>query len=543
VVTEDVFEENFDAAGTITVNNPNPEDALVVPLTDLLNGHSGVIDQTSCDFDGTNLTVAAGGSETCDYEANDLPYDDVADAPTLNTATITLNSIVFSASDPIEWTVNVIRGSATLNDDRYPYSGEPVSDGWTSTYPDSYTCSTNLGDYIGGMDLDNQVSNTAEVYSESALQDSSTATTEIDCYIPLVSKTANTSFDRTWTWTIDKWADQTEITLLNGVTVTVNYTIVLDATSADSNWGIDGTITVQNPNPDSAMIVALSDVLDDGTTVVIDEATCEYSSGYLMVAASSSETCEYSANPDDDSATENTATVTLNGIDFDATAVVDWSSATINHIDEEITVTDDYGTPGDTTDDLTWTINALTDTLPFTIEYSRMFTVADFPFCGDHYVINTASFLTNELFLSDVDSWSGLFHIPCDEGCTPGFWQGGTGFPLWDEEPDGDFIPPNGNPFAHDTLFNDFFTSHDDLAGLTMFELVSTGGGPNPVRKAARDLVAAFLNASHSGVNYPYTTAQLTAMWDTAVADGGDQAFIDLHGDLNEANELGCQIG
>ncbi|MFO7591040.1 MAG: hypothetical protein R6X23_09090 [Acidimicrobiia bacterium] len=43
-VFEDVFEENFDVSGTITVSNPNPEDALVVPLTDFVDGVAATID-------------------------------------------------------------------------------------------------------------------------------------------------------------------------------------------------------------------------------------------------------------------------------------------------------------------------------------------------------------------------------------------------------------------------------------------------------------------------------------------------------------------
>lgn len=76
-----------------------------------------------------------------------------------------------------------------------------------------------------------------------------------------------------------------------------------------------------------------------------------------------------------------------------------------------------------------------------------------------------------------------------------------------------------------------------------MFELVSTGGGANAVRRAARSLVAAYLNASHDGVDYAFTTSQLEAKWDAAVAEDSDQAFQDLHAELDEQNNLGCDIG
>jgi hypothetical protein len=44
-----------------------------------------------------------------------------------------------------------------------------------------------------------------------------------------------------------------------------------------------------------------------------------------------------------------------------------------------------------------------------------------------------------------------------------------------------------------------------------MMDLVGTGGGSDDAQKAARDVVAAYLNASF-GMNYPFTTAD-QCMW------------------------------
>jgi hypothetical protein len=129
---------------------------------------------------------------------------------------------------------------------------------------------------------------------------------------------------------------------------------------------------------------------------------------------------------------------------------------------------------------------------------------------------------------------------PGGEGCTPGAWQGGNGKWRWDEDPDPDWNPPNGNPFYHDTLFNGFFTPWGSLDGLTMYDLVRRGGGKDDARKAARSLVAAYLNASHDSVDYPLTTAELFDAWDDAVA--GNTAFIDLHTSLDTLNNLGCEL-
>ena len=97
--------------------------------------------------------------------------------------------------------------------------------------------------------------------------------------------------------------------------------------------------------------------------------------------------------------------------------------------------------------------------------------------------------------------------------------------------------PESASSNTHDTLFNAFFTPHPNLDELTMLDLVSTGGGSDPVRRAARSVVAAYLNASHGDVAYPYTTAELVAMWAAAVAADSFQA---LHTLLDGANNLGC---
>jgi hypothetical protein len=150
------------------------------------------------------------------------------------------------------------------------------------------------------------------------------------------------------------------------------------------------------------------------------------------------------------------------------------------------------------------------------------------------------------------DSFAHTFVNAVLEGCTPGFWQGGPDKPdpqaggarLWDGDPfdaaypiypDPDWVASGGqgsNPYIHATFFNDFFTPYGGLAGFDMFDLVGTGGGPDDFQKAGRSLVAAYLNASW-GMNYPYTTVELTNKWADAVISGD---FLTLHNLLDAAN-------
>ena len=146
---------------------------------------------------------------------------------------------------------------------------------------------------------------------------------------------------------------------------------------------------------------------------------------------------------------------------------------------------------------------------------------------------------------------------PPNEGCTPGFWQGGVGAPLWNEASifdtgtgDPDWTPALGNPFSHDTLFNDFFTPWTDakssLAGYTMWDLADWDGMPNKLKnqtpvKTARMLVAAYLNSAHSGVDFGYTTGELETLWTGAV--NNPNLFRSVFNELGEANQRGCPLG
>ena len=136
--------------------------------------------------------------------------------------------------------------------------------------------------------------------------------------------------------------------------------------------------------------------------------------------------------------------------------------------------------------------------------------------------------------------------VPPDEACTPGFWRGGFGNTLWNTVSDPDWTANGGdgnNPFIHTTLFNSFFAPHSSLAGLTMFDLVSTGGGPIIQRATARFLVAAYLNAAF-GVNQGFTTAGLIAAWAAAVAMPNDPVvgFQALFNTLASSFDPDCPI-
>jgi len=178
-------------------------------------------------------------------------------------------------------------------------------------------------------------------------------------------------------------------------------------------------------------------------------------------------------------------------------------------------------------------------TCNFTADYTIQF---DDP----NPLVNVVTVLYHpEGFPNDItDDDDHMVQIPI-LGCTPGFWQGGAGAPLWDVPMDQDWFDGGYatpyNPYDHNTLFNDFFNDALDingnglvdidtrLDGYTMYQLVSSGGGSDPAVKAARDMVAAYLNESAFPTDYPADSLEaLLIQWYDAVA-GGDAGLAAFH--------------
>jgi hypothetical protein len=119
------------------------------------------------------------------------------------------------------------------------------------------------------------------------------------------------------------------------------------------------------------------------------------------------------------------------------------------------------------------------------------------------------------------------------------FWMGKSGEDAddwWSESNDAGWGQHGGrgtNPFQHATQFSPFFTAHGQLQNMTMWAVLDGSGGSS-ARKAARELVAAYLNASFDR-RYPFTQATLKAMWTTAV-NHGDRALDALRSLLRATN-------
>ena len=124
-----------------------------------------------------------------------------------------------------------------------------------------------------------------------------------------------------------------------------------------------------------------------------------------------------------------------------------------------------------------------------------------------------------------------------NEGCTPGYWKNHTD--NWEE-------------YTTDTKLSTLWTFPAELSEFgdwTMLEALQAQGGPG-VKGATeiliRAAVAAYLNAAHEGVGYPYRRAaapfNIKSHVNAALASLNRGKIIDLASTLDKANNLGCPL-
>lgn len=125
------------------------------------------------------------------------------------------------------------------------------------------------------------------------------------------------------------------------------------------------------------------------------------------------------------------------------------------------------------------------------------------------------------------------------EGCTPGYWKNHAGY-----GPQGNSWPPSG--YAPADLFSSVFTGATTLsASLTLHDALGLPGGggiAGAERNLARAAVAALLNASHPGVNYPLTAADVISQVNAALATQHRGTMLALAEQLDIRNNLGCPL-
>lgn len=158
-----------------------------------------------------------------------------------------------------------------------------------------------------------------------------------------VTKTATTSWEKVYTWDVEKSVDPSQLEMKTGETGVANWKVDVTQTGFTArNAVVSGTITVSNPNGVDVTGVSVVDALP-GAVVDCDGTAGEpYVSSGLTVPANGNVQCAYTAARDSSNGGTNeaTATGTLDGVDVSDSGSADFAfgepSAEINKTVEAV---------------------------------------------------------------------------------------------------------------------------------------------------------------------------------------------------------------
>lgn len=461
-------------AVTFTVTQDST-DAVVATLTPNFSAVSIDAGGTFCgswDIYFNPALVASGNrfTVTADITSNNVPGDSV------------------SASADLQEGPHVINDTLVVSDSNGHGSPWTFYDSGTQTYEETFTCDEDAGRH------DNTVS--ATVYLSGIPKPRSAgASVQVNCYGLNVSKTAGTTFERKYTWGIDKSSGISSLTLSPGQTVTVPYSVTVNVTGqVDGQFFVGGGIRVSNPAPMAAVIDGVSDVVSGGIAAGV---TCPVSFPYTL-GAGETLNCSYGAALPDASDRLNTATavqqnyayapdgstVPAGTSSYSGTAAVSFGSAGMSEVDECVAVADSlYGDLG---------VVCKSDS-PKTFNYTL--TVGEFGTCGQYSIQNTAAFTTNDSGATGSDRWVIDVSVPCVSGCslTPGYWKTHSSYGP----------APYDETWAQIGENSPFF-----LSGKSWYAVLWTVPQGNPYYILAHAYIAARLNALN-GADVSAISAQL----------------------------------
>lgn len=397
--------------GSITIHNPAPGPALITDVSDMISG----VGEATVNL-GVSLpyVLPAGSTLTASYQA-DLPDG----TSRTNTVIVdTCKSCCYKVGGG-SGTAEVIFGAPTTEVNDTIHVSDTNGGSWqfsdtaSVSYTQAFACDDDCGVHT----------NTATIV-ETGQSDS--ATVAVNCYELEITKTAQPSYERKYYWDIDKWADQTELTLSIGQMFLVNYAVAVDTNIyVDSGWGVNGVISVGNPAPIPATINSISDLVSPDIVATVDCGCIIFP--YTLPPGAVLE-CAYSTDLPNKLARTNTATAVLQNYDYDyllsptASGETSFSGEVdvvfggpTELVDECIDVSDTYA-------GFLGTV-CYNDVLPKTFTYSRW--IGPYAACGNYVVTNIASFVTNDTGSTGSDDWTVNIDVPCVGGCTrtQGYWK------------------------------------------------------------------------------------------------------------------------
>jgi hypothetical protein len=333
-----------------------------------------------------------------------------------------------------------------------------------------------------------------------------------------VSKTATGHWTRTFEWTIDKSVTPATHNMQTGQSGTSTYTITVTKSSGTDLVSVDGEVCVSNVMLDPTENLA-----------IFDRVQASVGGGAFATIASGA--VSVSSNPVLDPGESDCYPYS-----FTFTPV----AGAVYRNNADITITNNpTGTPG-----VPQGPNAITPfTLPAPTLVNNAINVDDTNPAGDAGPFSsTTSYMYDRTFTCDGDagrhdntativetgaSDDASVTVTCTpppggEGCTPGYWKNHS------ESWAAAGVPTNATMASR---------GFNVSASLTFMTALRTGGGG--LTALLRHAAAAYLNAAHPSVDYEFTTAQIVAATNAAIASGNYEAQKNIFENANEEGAPG----
>jgi hypothetical protein len=370
------------------------------------------------------------------------------------------------------------------------------------------------------------------------------------------TKTATGFYERrkVYDWTLEKVANPTSLTLKQGESATVTYTLKATRTLVSDTTvaGVRGEICVTNGG----------DRATEGLKLV-DQVQYKTGSGQFQPLAGATQTItptqqlapgetkcypyEIEFTPIEGATYRNSVKVTITnhsghlGTAFGPNPKADFSlpsTPTVVKIDERATLKDVLTCPAGFTCTRTPSTSSWTLTGTQTITYSV--TVKNVSAeCGkDDYKLKNKATLTEgdtgqiRTAYAKVVIGTGECKPVVKQGCTPGYWK--NHLSAW-----------NGTGYSPSQTVSSVFTNTGSLGSATLLQALSFRGGSTldeAKQILLRAAVAALLNASHPDVSYELTEAQVISQVNAALASTDRSMILALASRLDGYNNAGCPL-
>lgn len=286
-----------------------------------------------------------------------------------------------------------------------------------------------------------------------------------------VEKTAETSYKRTYDWSIDKTGAKSSLVMMSGQTYVMGYDVTASVSGyTDSDWAVEGEIKVTNPAPHDATVVAVSDMLD-GMSIPVSCPPLP-----VVLAPGESIVCTYESALGSDATLKNFAYAETSGLvgDGEGSATVDFAAAAEHAVDACVDVDDDkYGVLG----------TLCASESPYVFSYSM--NIGPYEVCGPALFENTACLQEKDSGEKSCDTWPVSIEVTdCSSGCslTPGYWKthSAEGPAPYDDN------WQNVGPAEEDTSFY--------LSGASYYDVLWAAPKGNVYYILAHAYIAAYLN-------------------------------------------------